>query len=124
MIFSLWITYFLAFENLYRQLSRNKIVESFPNAWTYVKSSIKTIAYKYYYSFKSHPSPRELRHLATLKELSSDNSIVVTKPDKGSGVVILNKSDYIKKMETITTYPLVLLQYKCFLIWNPRLLTK
>ena len=93
--------YFLAFENLFKQRHRNKIHECFPNALAYIKSSIKTIAYKYYYSFKAHPTPREKRHLEVLKELSSDKSVVVTRPDKGSGVVILNRSDYVKKMELI-----------------------
>jgi hypothetical protein len=37
----------------------------------------------------------------TLKTLSKENSIVITRPDKGRGIVILNKHDYIKKMNDI-----------------------
>ena len=33
-----------------------------------------------------------------IKSLRSNEQILITKPDKGSGVVILNKSDYIQKM--------------------------
>ena len=33
--------------------------------------------------------------------LRCNEQILITKPDKGSGVVILNKSDYIKKMGSI-----------------------
>ena len=37
----------------------------------------------------------------TLRALSQDTSIVIWKPDKGNGVVVLDKKDYIKKMGTI-----------------------
>jgi len=37
-------------------------------------------------------------HFQAIKSLRSNEQILVTKPDKASGVVILNRSDYIKKM--------------------------
>ena len=40
-------------------------------------------------------------HFQALKSLRANNDIFITKPDKGSGVVILNKKDYINKMEVI-----------------------
>ena len=36
-----------------------------------------------------------------LKELQDDNNIVIMKPHKGNGVVILNKDDHNKKMEEV-----------------------
>ena len=36
-----------------------------------------------------------------IKSLRSNESILITKPDKGSGVVILDKSDYVSKMNCI-----------------------
>ena len=36
-----------------------------------------------------------------LDSLRKDKSIIVSKPDKGQGVAILNKCDYIAKMESI-----------------------
>ena len=36
-----------------------------------------------------------------VKSLSLNNNIIITKPDKGSGVVIINKTDYVSKMESI-----------------------
>ena len=36
-----------------------------------------------------------------MKSLRCNEEILITKPEKGSGVVILNKSDYIKKMGCI-----------------------
>ena len=40
-------------------------------------------------------------HFQAIKCLRSNEQILITKPDKGSGVVILSKSDYIKKMGSI-----------------------
>lgn len=39
--------------------------------------------------------------LEVLKNLGNDNSIIVTRPDKGKGVVILNRSAYLCKMKHI-----------------------
>ena len=36
-----------------------------------------------------------------LRTLSNDETILITKPDKGRGVVIMNKSEYINKMEDL-----------------------
>ena len=36
-----------------------------------------------------------------IKAVRSNDDILITKPDKGSGVVIMNKTDYIFKMESI-----------------------
>ena len=40
-------------------------------------------------------------HFQAIKSLRCNEQILVTKPDKGSGVIILNKSDYFKKMGSI-----------------------
>jgi len=37
----------------------------------------------------------------TFRAPSQDTSIVICKPDRGNGVVVLDKKDYIKKMGTI-----------------------
>ncbi|XP_063603275.1 uncharacterized protein LOC134779202 [Penaeus indicus] len=39
--------------------------------------------------------------LLLLNDLSKNKDIIVTRPDKGQGMVILNKSDYIEKMKNI-----------------------
>ena len=38
---------------------------------------------------------------SSLEEFESDKNVIICKPDKGTGTVILNKSDYITKMELI-----------------------
>ena len=39
--------------------------------------------------------------ISAIESQRSNSNILSTKPDKGSGVVILNKTDYIKKMNSI-----------------------
>ena len=40
-------------------------------------------------------------HFQAIKSLRCNEQILITKPDKGSGVAILNKNDYIKKICSI-----------------------
>ena len=40
-------------------------------------------------------------HLTALKQLRSNQEVIILQPDKGSGVVLLNKLEYIEKMQTI-----------------------
>ena len=42
---------------------------------------------------------KDMRH--SLTALRKNDSIIITKPDKGSGIVVLNKKDYFKKMMVI-----------------------
>ncbi|CAF1552488.1 unnamed protein product, partial [Rotaria sordida] len=37
----------------------------------------------------------------TLRSLANDTNIIITRPDKGRGVVIMDKGEYISKMETL-----------------------
>ena len=41
-----------------------------------------------------HPSKKDIKRHKILRELRLNNNIVVLKPDKVNGVVVLNKSDY------------------------------
>ena len=41
------------------------------------------------------------RYMEALKRLSSDTSVVITQADKGGGIVIMDKSDYINKMNDL-----------------------
>ena len=40
-------------------------------------------------------------HFESSKQLKMNTDIVLTRPDKGAGVVILNRPDYVSKMEAI-----------------------
>ena len=65
------------------------------------KTDLVNISYHYRRSFSSHKSPLTPQHLQALKDLRNRNDILLSRPDKGSGIVILNKTDYIDKMDTI-----------------------
>ena len=45
------------------------------------------------------------KHLQSIRELAKDRSIMITRPDKGRGVVIMDRSDYVSKMQTILQDP-------------------
>ena len=97
-----YFKYFYAFENLYYILSKFPISQ-FQNAIP-LKTSLQNIACKYFFNFKPYKvfSPIiKKSDFNILKNLSKDDSIVITRPDKGQGVVILNKTDYIAKMNEI-----------------------
>jgi hypothetical protein len=93
--------YFLSFEKLFHQLKREQINEQLNDAKNRVRIFIKNTAFKLYYTFNPYIHNRGNDFYRTLKSLSDDKSIVVVKPDKGNGIVILNKADYIRKMENI-----------------------
>ena len=56
---------------------------------------------KNYFWLKNNNVYNQKNDLETLNNLKNDKSIVILKFDKGNGVVILDKSDYIKKMLVI-----------------------
>ena len=55
----------------------------------------------YFYSKDQSFSNLPPDQLAALKNLSTDKSLILRKPDKGNGVLVLNKSDYLSKMYQI-----------------------
>ena len=65
------------------------------------KAKLKDIAYS---GFRSYSRPNALysqEELNILRDFRNDSNIVIMKPDKGNGVVILDKHDYNKKMDEI-----------------------
>ena len=91
---------FAEFEILYAQLARQKPISS--NELSSLKAKLSDLAHAYCGTpvdlgdFNMHKE-----HFQAIKSLRCNEQILITKPDKGSGVVILNKSDYIKKMGSI-----------------------
>ena len=58
-----------------------------------VCSELSHLAHTY---LKYKPSKNTLRKHSLLKKLKANDNIVITRPDKGSGVVILDKKDYTR----------------------------
>ena len=66
-----------------------------------VKTKIKDIALSGYRSYTRPNFLYTQDEINTLNDLKNDSSIIITKPDKGNGVVSLNKDDYNRKMDEI-----------------------
>ena len=92
----------LPFEKLALSLSK---LSSISNVnFDRIKESLKFIAYKYYYGFKSNKIVSPIfseKDIKLLKEFSKDESIIVCKPDKGRGIVILDRTEYEQKMHDL-----------------------
>ena len=80
---------FSTFESIHRLLTSNIKTEELKNS---LKADMSQLANSYYYNYR--PSPRTLRHHRILKNLRNNTNLVITKPDKGNGVVILDRSKY------------------------------
>ena len=67
------------------------------------KHSYKHLCLSGFYSFKR--SFKDFRfskeEWGALKSLKDDKSICIMKPDKGNGIVLLNRVDYVQKMDSI-----------------------
>ena len=72
----------------------------------YVKTRLKSIALSSYYGYDFGQFPLNISkaELSALKNLSKNRDLVILRPDKGNGVVILNKVDYIQKPFTSNEY--------------------
>ena len=93
---------FLAlFEKLHKRLKDKDVYERSGFFRVSVKAKLKDIAHSGYRSY-SRPNFIFSKHeIKTLDDLKDDESIIIVKPDKGNGVVILDKNDYNSKMEDI-----------------------
>ena len=63
---------------------------------TQLKSELTNLANCYIYKYT--PNKSSLKKQKMLQKLRSQKGIIITHPDKGNGIVILNRSDYIKSM--------------------------
>ena len=95
-------SYYHKFESFYQQLL--KLPHYRCNGVLSLKSYLQPLINKFYFNFKPYKvfSPIIKKDdIKILRNLSKDNTITITRPDKGHGVVILNKDDYINKVTTI-----------------------
>lgn len=93
--------YFTNFEQIIQTINKNKVNKNSNNDFIL---KLRSIAYKYFYQFKSNENISALfskKDFGILKKLKANTNIIITKPDKGNGIVILNKNDYINKINNI-----------------------
>ena len=65
---------------------------------------LKHTTHKFYYNFKSYKifsSVIKPRDISIPKAFSKNNNIIVCKPDKGRGVVVVDKVNYLESMNSI-----------------------
>ena len=93
--------FFLPFEELYEQLKGNEIYSDNNDGLNIIRSNLKTMAFKAFYSFNPFRNSLNSDFIQVLKTLGSDKNLIVLKPDKGNGVVLLNRKDYQEKMMNI-----------------------
>ena len=93
--------WFLSFEKLFSKLKSCEIFASSKDDLNFFKRSLKTLAFETFYSFRPWSSVLEKQFIATLNILKKDSSIFILKADKGNAIVILNKTDYHSKMNSI-----------------------
>ena len=97
-----YFKYFLAFENLYQVLRKQDAYRE--DQQPPLNSTLQSIAFKAFYNFKPYKvfSPIFSKSdINILRNLSKDKSLVICRPDKGLGVVLLDKNDYVNKMYNI-----------------------
>ena len=87
---------FTTFEKIHRSFLNNLKSEETKSQ---IKAHLSYLANSYFYNYK--PSPRILRQHRVLRNLRKNKDIVITKPDKGNGVVILDQKLYNNTIEEI-----------------------
>ena len=94
-----YVKYFFGFEKLAYSL------RNVPGTVNYNDfcNKLKFISHKYFYNFKSSKvfSIFSNVDLRLLKDFSKNDDIIISKPDKGRGIVIVNKTHYIHGMSLI-----------------------
>ena len=85
---------FTTFEEIHRSFLNNLKSEETKSQ---TKAHLSYLANSYFYNYK--PSPRILRQHRVLRNLRKNKDIVIRKPDKGNGVVILDRKLYNNAIE-------------------------
>ena len=69
----------------------------------YIRTRLKSIALSSYYSYDPHQLPLNISkaELSALNKLCRNKDLIISCPDKGNGVVILDRQDYVRKVTSI-----------------------
>ncbi|MGL5708700.1 MAG: hypothetical protein ACRDDF_10625, partial [Aeromonas sp.] len=87
------------FECLYSQV--NKLKPSTPLDAERLKTTLVTTCYQYLQQQTDTNKLVTKQHLLALKTFKNDKNVLVTRPDKGTGIVLMDKKDYVEKMNCI-----------------------
>jgi hypothetical protein len=86
---------------MYQFLSNECIHNKTVDSLNFLRSTLKQVAFSSFYSFRSNLSRFHQKSICLLRNLSSDKDLVVTKMDKGNGVVLLDRRTYLDKMNQV-----------------------
>ena len=90
--------FFLPLESLFVRLRNLKLCNNLSN----LQKQLSELSHTTFRKLKTHWAPFFTKEdFELLKELSKNEHLVITKPDKGKGTVILDKQDYVQKIDTI-----------------------
>ncbi|MGL4482671.1 MAG: hypothetical protein ACRCTW_09160, partial [Lactococcus garvieae] len=87
------------FENMMKQLT--DITPTSDENYVWFKSKMVDLAHHFLSTPMTTNCYLTKEHIKSLSELKSNQNIVILKPDKGSGVIIMNKAEYIDKVNII-----------------------
>ena len=95
--------YLLNFENLYKKLNSHTIWNKENPAIETFKDRLRSLAFWSFNQYKKQILKPVLsdKEQSALKSLSKDKTIIIARPDKGNGVVLMDKTDYTQKVNTI-----------------------
>ena len=80
---------------------KHQPINQIEQGWDQCVTSIKNIALNSFY-VKNNCKPNLPKdEYKALLNLSKNKNIIVTRPDKGNGIIILDKHDYLTKMYEI-----------------------
>ncbi|VDN09125.1 unnamed protein product [Dibothriocephalus latus] len=72
-----------------------------PREIDYLKSTLVNCCQQYLRKAATNKDPLTKAHLDSLMEVRRNENIVLARPDEGSGIVLMNKNDYVAKLEAI-----------------------
>ena len=92
--------YLLTFEKLFRSISKFSLFEKDFTGQQNFKNTLRQIAFKSFQEFKKNVPKCLLNQdeKLALESLAKDDSIMIARPDKGNGVVLMNKNEYKDKV--------------------------
>ena len=93
-----FVDHFCTFEMFFKKLLHHEFYDVRDKGFDFFRCSLKHLAFSSFYDHSNFIHNMTKDELNALKNLPKDQSIIITKPDKGNGVVLLNKTDYINKV--------------------------
>ena len=97
-----YCSFLTPFEKLARSIKAMPLPDGSVN-FDYIRTRLKSIALSSYYSYDPHQLPLNISkaELSVLNKLCRNKDLIINRPDKGNGVVILDRQDYVRKVTSI-----------------------